>query len=234
MEDYKRVSAPLAAGDRQLLDAHLTLLREQEQRLQRSPGTGAVCGPAGPAPAADIPWQNYPVRIGHHIDTIVGAFRCDATRVASLLFGLAQETVEHPWVGSKDNFHSVAHGDVANPQEQHFNVRKWQAGQIANLLRGLQAIPEGNGTVLDNTTILRVSELGYYPWASDPTGRHLRNQVTSLVIGNAGGYFKTGRLVDTQQSDYCNMLLTMGHALGYPDLASFGKFGTTPIAALKG
>jgi hypothetical protein len=26
----------------------------------------------------------------------------------------------------------------------------------------------------------------------------------------------------------------MGHALGYPELASFGKFGTAPIAALRG
>jgi len=234
MEDYKRVSAPLGAGDRQLLDAHLSLLREQEQRLQADPRAGAVCGAAGAAPAADIPWQNYPVRIQHHVDTIVGAFRCDATRVASLLFGLAQETVEHPWVGNRDNFHSVAHGDAPNAKEQHFAVRKWQAEQIASLLRGLQNIPEGDGTVLDNTTILRVSELGYYPWSADPTGRHLREQVSSLIIGNAGGAFKTGRVVDTGGTDYCNLLLTMAHALGYPDLGRFGKSGTTPIAALRG
>jgi hypothetical protein len=169
----------------------------------------------------------------HHVDTIVGAFRCDATRVATLAFGLAQEGVEHTWVGSNDNFHSVAHGDVPNAKEQHFAVRKWQAGLIANLLKGLDAVPEGNGTALDNTTILWVSELGYYPWNQDPTGRHLREQVTSLIIGNAGGYFKTGRMVDVQQSSYCNMLLTMSHAMGYGDIAKFGKSGTTPLGALR-
>ena len=234
IEDYRRTSSAMSTGDRPLLDAHLTLLREQEQRLQQDPGVSATCGPAGDAPAADIRWQDYPRRMQHHVDTIVGAFRCDATRVASLLFGMAQEGMVHPWVGNNDNFHSVAHGDAANPQEQHFNVRKWQAGQIANLMRGLESVPEGDRTVLDNTTILMVSELGYYPWSSHSSGRHLRVQVSSLIIGDAGGYFRTGRVVDTQQSDYCNLLLTVAHALGYQDLPTFGKLGTQPIAALRG
>ena len=233
--DYKRTTGTMSPGDRQLLDAHLTLLREQEQRLQAEPAPSAgsaVCTTPG-APAADIPWQDYPKRMQHHVDTIVGAFRCDATRVATLSFGLAQEGVEHTWIGSNDNFHSIAHGDVPNAKEQHFAVRKWQAGLLANMLKGLESIPEGNGTALDNTTILRVSELGYYPWSQDATGRHLREQVSSLIIGNAGGYFKTGRMVDVQQSNYCNSLLTMAHAMGYTDVAKFGKSGTTPLAALR-
>jgi hypothetical protein len=41
-------------------------------------------------------------------------------------------------------------------------------------------------------------------------------------------------LVDVKQADYCNLLLTLGHAMGYEDLTSFGKLGTRPLTELRG
>jgi hypothetical protein len=194
-------------------------------------GPTVSCGTLVAPP--DIDWKEYPKRIRSHIDTLIAAVRCDATRVATLMLGVAQEGLEHTWLGFNDNFHSVAHGDVPNFKEQHFAVRKWQAEQVAYLVKGLDSIKEGNGSALDNTVIAWVSELGYYPWSQDASGRHMRDQVTTLLIGGCGGYFNTGRVVDVQQSDYCNLLVTLGQAMGYPDVTSFGKFGTTALTALK-
>jgi hypothetical protein len=230
--DYDRVSRSMSTGDRQLLDAHLTLLREQEARLQKDATSTRVCVKGASPP--DLDHKEYPARIKHHIDTIVGAVRCDATRVFTMMFGIAQEGREHTWLGLTDNFHSVAHGDAPDFQGQHFKVRKWQAEQIAYLLKGLDSIPEGNGTALDNTVVAWINELGFYPWSQDHTGRHFRKQVSTLLMGGAGGYFKTGRLVDVQQADYCNLLVTLAHAMGYEDVTSFGKFGTKPLTELRG
>jgi hypothetical protein len=216
-----------------LLDAHTSLLREQEQRLQREESPRFSCMAGGAPPAATVDDKDWPTRLRHHIDTIVGAFRCDATRVCTLMFGVSQEGTPYTWIGQRDSFHSVAHGDAPMAKEQHFMVRTWQAQQIASLLEGLDAIKEGERTVLDNTVLLWICELGYWPWNLDRGGRHLRTRVASMIVGDAGGYFGTGRVVDVQQSDYCNLLLTMAHAMGYQDLTSFGKLGTKPLAELR-
>jgi hypothetical protein len=235
ISDYQRVSGAVGAGDRQLLDAHLTLLREQEQRLQKAavaPPPPAACEP-GAAPAANVDPKEFPARIRHHMDTIIGAVRCDSTRVFTLMLGVAQDGREYTWVGNKDNFHSVAHGDAPNYREQHFAARKWQAQQIAHLLQGLDGIKEGDRTALDNSVVAWIGELGYYPWSAHASGRHLRNQVSAVLMGGCGGYFAGGRVVDVKQADQANLLITLAHAMGYADLTAFGKNGAKALAELR-
>src|SRR5262249_44970781 len=64
-------------------------------------------------------------------------------------------------------------------------VHRWYAQQVADFIALLKAIPEGNGTVYDNTIILWVNELG------DPA-RHMNNNVP-FVLAGGGGTFKRGR-----------------------------------------
>ena len=68
-------------------------------------------------------------------------------------------------------------------------VYRWYAEQFAYLLGKLTAIPEGNGTMLDNTVVLWVSEFG------DSNG-HASNNLMWLLMGNAGGALKQGRVID--------------------------------------
>src|SRR5262249_5208347 len=56
--DYERVNAKLSAGDRRLLDQHLTLVRNQEQRLQQSMQTPFSCVAGHGAPASNLSWQS--------------------------------------------------------------------------------------------------------------------------------------------------------------------------------
>lgn len=43
---------------------------------------------------------------------------------------------------------------------------------------------------------------------------------------------KTGRLVDVKKSSYHNLLLTVGHAMGLQDMATFGQKGNRVLTEL--
>ena len=84
----------------------------------------------------------------------------------------------------------IAHGyrpDDAQSVRNLSIVQRWYATQVADLVTMLKAIPEGNGTVYDNTVILWTNELG------DPA-RHMNNNLPFVLLGG-GGAWKKGRYV---------------------------------------
>jgi hypothetical protein len=238
MADYGRVSMKLDTPDRVLLDAHLGLLRQQEMSL-----AGAMpfsCSTPGMAPPntkpADYDEGNWPTKTPQQIGVLVSALRCDATRVASLMFGYSQETNHHAWLGNDEDFHTVAHGSNKPGEfDHHFSVRKWELSQVALLAKSLAAIPDpgGTGTLLDNTTIVCVPELGLVTAADEAHSREGVKGVGGVILGSCGGFFKTGRAVDLGGTSYHNLLLTLVHAMGYTDVAQVGAKGTTVLDALR-
>ena len=239
-KDYARVNAKLSTADRRLLDQHLSLVRDQEARLQRSIQTPFSCSSGSGAPATGLNFQDT---MKSFIDTTVGAFRCDATRVATLAFGCGGDDSNYTFVDpAAKNYHDdVAHGSATLVKK----VRSWQYTQIGYLCDQLAAVTDGDGTLLDHTVIACLPELGWFPdngilTYTDSYGKqqmtdnnHLRFQVPSLIIGSSGGFFTTGRYVDMQQDHYHKLLLTLAHAMDFTDLASFGESGTAELTQLR-
>jgi hypothetical protein len=89
-------------------------------------------------------------------------------------------------------------------------------------------VPEGNGTMLDNTVVLWVSEFG------DSNG-HVSNNLTWLLMGNAAGYFKQGRVIDVAGKSTNDVHTSMLNAFGIAD-KTFGNpaYCGGPLAALRG
>jgi Protein of unknown function (DUF1552) len=237
LADYARVNATLGTADRTLLDAHLTLLRQVEARLQNT-GTGLACTwPTNPAESGTIYYPNLRQLVKDETDVLVGALRCDMTRVVTLAFG--PSGTEGPYDWSPINvpyFHEVSHRNASytkDPKGDHFKVRTWYSQQVAYLLQQLDSTPEGDGTLLDHTLVAWLPELGYYPTTvggSSPNP-HIRDQISVLLFGGSG-FFKTNTMVDVGKAHYHNLLLTMGQAMGYSDLTTFGAKGTTPIRSI--
>ncbi len=59
-----------------------------------------------------------------------------------------------------------------------------------------------------------------------------RNNMVPGIIGDCGGFFKTGQVVDLGGTSYHNLLLTIVHAMGYADVTSVGAKGTTVLTPL--
>ncbi len=90
---------------------------------------------------------------------------------------------------------------------------------MAYLLGQLQAIPDGNGTLLDNTAVLWVNEMS--------VGQvHDRRQIPYVLAGSCGGAWKTGRFLDLTDPNgdptHNQLLLSICHAMGV-DVATFGN-----------
>lgn len=230
LDDTERLSMRLATADRRVLDAHLSQLRDYERRLGSAVPFTCDAGFGRPA-EGDL---DRPTSAPLHMDTIVGAFRCDATRVATFSFAASQDEHSYRWLGDITNFHQTAHENLdytSDPSGDHALVRRWQAEQVAYLLDQLAAVPEGEGTLLDNTLVVWVSELGLWTFGTEGNN-HSRGNTPAMFIGNAGGQLTTGRVVDAGRAHYHDFLLTILHALGYTDVTSWGFEGTTPITAL--
>jgi len=78
---------------------------------------------------------------------------------------------------------------VANVIETLLKIDSYYAQKFANLVRMLDSINEGDGTVLDNTIAVWMNE------CSDGCAHNLNN-APIIQAGSGGGYFKTGKLID--------------------------------------
>jgi hypothetical protein len=186
---YQRVLPALGSADRQKLEQHLTALRDIEQRLDSPAVLGCQAPPRppniGPDRIEDIP------QLGRlQIDMMVSALACDVTRVGTLMWGNSATDKTYPWLDVHEAHHELAHrGDSdVDAKDKLTRIYRWYAEQFAYLIARLKSVPEGNGTMLDNTLVLWISE-------HSKGNVHDRRGLPYVAAGRAGGAVRTGRWV---------------------------------------
>jgi len=93
---------------------------------------------------------------------IVLAFQCDLTRVVSYMLDDARSPFRYDHVTVEDfggtpgdlNFHDGAQHNGDRLNNAYGSITQWMVQQTASLAGMLEAIPEGDGTMLDNTLML--------------------------------------------------------------------------------
>jgi hypothetical protein len=151
------------------------------------------------------------------MDMMVAALQCNLTRVASLQWGHSNDQCTYSFLGVNTLGHDMAHNNN-NCDPSHakkLKVFRWYSEQAAYLLNKLNSIPEGGGTMLDNTVVLWVSEF------SDSNG-HAANKLMWLLMGNAGGYFKSGQVLDCNGRSTNDVHALLCNAFGIQD-RTFGN-----------
>lgn len=225
------VQARLPQEDRIKMDAHLSAVRGIEHSLTTGVGAGAaeMCHKPDLGKPID-PWRNENIpAIGKlHMDLLVTALACDLTRIGTIQFGRAGAAHRFTWLGPEfatdptlaatdeaKGFHALAHKE-SDPvsRAKLVKIHTWYASQLAYLLDKLEAIPEAGGTMLDNTLVVWVNELG-------SGGGHTHDHVPWLIAGNVAKHFKMGQLVSFPGQPHNRLLLSVLHAMGVMD-PSFG------------
>ena len=127
---------------------------------------------------------------------------CDANRVFIMLY---PGYVVYNWDGMAyaNDHHGLSHrtGDnsvggscgVDGVLDKIHSIDKWLAGKYAKLVGLLDGIQEGNGTLLDNTATVWLSEL------SDGAAHNINN-LPIIIAGGAGGYLKQGVAVNVENA----------------------------------
>jgi hypothetical protein len=234
----------VGAEDRSKLDAHLTAMRDVEQRLVGTPGngngtgsgTGGVCSPPTLA-AADLGVDDQYLQAGKdQMDLAAAALACDQTRI--LTFQWSYSESEHLFqflkvnnAGISGNHHAISHDFSASGTNYlaYNAIQTWYAEQIAYFLGKLDSYQEGDRTLLDNTILLWATEIG-------ESTQHDLTLMPYVLAGSAGGAITPGRYLDFSgaRKDNNQLLVSIAHAMGASDLNSFGDASgaTGPLSVL--
>ncbi|MCB9693330.1 MAG: DUF1552 domain-containing protein [Alphaproteobacteria bacterium] len=179
--EYDALAPSLATADRARLDDHMALVRQLELRLAGM----AQAGCEGPEPLASF---DHRTRFEAHAELVAAAFACDLTRVATISLGDVP-TAELGLTGASGDIHAdYAHAVHESPAAAAAMIahHRYQAAEVAALVRALEAVPEGDGTLMDHTLIVWGNEVG--------DGWHGYHRTLPVLIGG-GWSFSTGRVV---------------------------------------
>jgi hypothetical protein len=235
-EQATELNRQVSRADRAKLDEYLTSVREVEKRAQR---TRAMKDRADekardrgrPTLAMPRPDNGLPEDIREHMrlmcDIIALAFQTDKTRVATLLLCRDLSGLFYPFLDVRTAHHPSSHDDQSDAYER---VSRYYVSQLAYLATRLDAMKEGERTVLDNSCLMFISNM----WSGS---RHDSTKVPILLAGGLGGSLETGRVLDyLGKSDHdrklCSLYLSLMDRMG----VSEKRFGDAekPLAGLGG
>ncbi len=190
LEDVRGLRGAVSKGDQRRLDEYLSSVREVEQRIEGAGKAGRLQGwrPTLARPDMKRPADGIPQDIDQHMrlmcDILVLAFRTDTTRVCTLKLNNDHSSLRFPLLKVDYMIHHLlSHTDGAD----WLKVNRFFTEQVAYIARKLDAVKEGDRTLLDNSLILYLSSM--------MTGGHDNQQLPVVLLGRGGGV-KTGRVLD--------------------------------------
>jgi hypothetical protein len=216
--EIQRINQQLGKEARVLLDEELTLLRAKETALAK-PFEARVCDP----PAAPTSQMGLKDSWKAQHDNIVAAFRCGVTRVATLRAGGwgGIESGKYDEIGVPTGHHQAAH---AGPADHLLRINVFHAEQFAYLLRELDAVREGDGTMLDSTVAIWLNELGLGPF-----NHHTRSDLHVVLAGGKNAGMRNASYQDLRTTEYQDFLFSLIRLMGINDVKSFGDSGSKII-----
>jgi hypothetical protein len=159
------------------------------------------------------PDNGLPEDIREHMrlmcDIIALGFQTDKTRIATLLMCRDISGLFYPFLDVREPHHPASHNDQSSAYER---VTRYYVSQLAYLASRLNAMPEGDGTVLDNSCLLFTSSM----WSGT---KHDASKLPVVLAGGLGGALPTGRVLDyTNKGDdnrkLCSMYLSIMDRMG--------------------
>ena len=207
LTDAKDLRRHISANDQRKLDEYLDSVRDVEQRIENAGNKGELQGwrptlekPNIPRPADGIP-QNIAEHMRLMADILVLGFQTDTTRICTLKLNNDHSSLRFPNLGVDYMIHHLlSHSDTAD----WLKVNQFFLEQVAYIARKLDAIREGERTLLDNTMLLFCSSM--------LTGNHDASQLPVVMLGGAGGRIKGGRVLDYKEKperQMCRLYLSM-------------------------
>lgn len=224
--DLRALGPRIDRDDRIKLEQHLQSVTELEQRLQQPiDGSGSVVGctsPGAPSssfadPEARALNDNFPAILDIQSKLAVAALACDRTRVATLQWSRSFSPIIHKWAGVNTDHHTLSHKTDAASLNLLAGINRWYAERFGELLKALDSVKEGDGTLLDNTLVV---------WGNEAVdGNHDASSAVFLLAGSGGGKLRTGRVLDANGYDWSQLLVTLCHAMGVASVDSIGDLG---------
>ncbi len=217
-DDAASLSRRVSRSDRTKLDEYLSSVREVEKRAASMRAAHAKAATRAQDRGQNIaamkrPDDGLPEDIREHMrlmcDIVAIGFQTDKSRVASLLLNRDLSGLFYPFLDVKSTHHSASHSDRSDEYER---ISRYYCSQYAYLASKLDAMPEGDATVLDHSCLLFISSM----WSGNA---HDSSKVPVLLTGGLSGQMETGRVMDYVGKDdddrkLCSMYLSIMDRMG--------------------
>jgi Protein of unknown function (DUF1552) len=226
--DAQRLMTCVGQEDKLRLDEYFTSITELERRfvdMPPPPGGGtAMCD----KPAAPTTQTVFKDNAFVMMDLAVLAFKCGLTRVATMMLdgAFSRRNYGLPDIDGVDYIHGLSHGEIGGKTVDHprwVKITTHYFELMAHLLEQMDAVKEGDRTLLDNTIVYFFSEFGN-------GDAHQQAQQPIIIAGGAGKLNVGRHIAVANGTPQANVLLTILQAMGV-QRTSFGDSNGT-IAGL--
>lgn len=207
LEDAGDLRRQISFSDQRKLDEYLDSVRDVEQRIDQAGQNGELQGwrPTLDKPNMLRPADGIPQNIADHMrlmcDILVLGFQTDTTRIGTLKLNNDHSSLRFPHLGVDYMIHHLlSHSDT----QDWLKVNQFFVEQLGYIARKLDAIQEGDRTLLDNSMLLMCSSM--------MTGGHNNDQLPVVMLGRGGGRIETGRVLnyrDNSNRQMCRLYLSM-------------------------
>jgi hypothetical protein len=177
----KQLLPEVSHNDRVRLEQYSDDVREIERRLD------IAAKASSEVPNIAVPYgvpESFHEHIQIQFDLLSLAFQADITRVATVLYARDLTGRVYPESGTDISFHGGSHhaedpGRIA----QYARLNRYHVQMLGYLIKKLNEIKEGDGTLLDRSLVLYGSNMGN-------SNQHLHYDVPHVLVGGASGKLK--------------------------------------------
>lgn len=204
------------------LDAYRTVIRELEAQLQHEAIWLNAEKPKVANSLSDDKEFEFSTKVSNLLELAKLAFQTDSTRVITVSLDFINSSIRVP--GVTGGWHGLSHhGNQKGKIDQLSRIEIDIVKHLNQFLFEMDQIKEGNGSLLDHTTVLTGSNLG-------DASNHTHNNLPTIVAG--GGYRHDTHTVLDRPTPLCNLFLELLHKHNI-DAGSFGS-SEKDMGLLKG
>ena len=193
-KDIKRAEGSLAGPEREKLQSYLHAFESMRERHAKLVTMEAALKANAPAVTDKYTSKVETDRLDAQFDIATASLVSGLTNVATIASGAGNQYfgITFSGLGIGIGKHGIGHGGSYNGMTWDVmatKIRNFHFDLIARAIRKLQSVPEGDGTMFDNTLIVYLSDAA--------EGHHSRCWEWPMVlIGNLGGKLKSGRYLE--------------------------------------
>ena len=217
----------LGPHDQVKMEEYTEAIRDVERRIEKAEEQSGL-----ELPTLEQP-QGAPSGFEDHYDLMtdlqVLALQADLTRVISFMIGKEQSARPYPQIGVPEAHHPLSHHNDDPGLVAHMSkINAYHTALFARYLDRLRAVPDGDGSLLDNMTIL------YGSGISNST-RHSGADLPLLLAGGGAGRLPGGRHLQYHGGpSMANLLVTLMDKMDVPVERIGGSTGALPVDTLTG
>ena len=198
-ENTKALAGTLGEQDKRKMDEYLASIREVEARIEKAEKDPEI--PLGEKPSG-IPFS-YREYVKLMFDLQVVAFQADISRVSTMMLGREGSVRTYPEIGVPDPHHPLTH-HRGHPDfiEKVTKINCFHVELFAYFVERLKATADGDGTLLDHSTIL-------YGAALSDGNQHSNHNLPLVVAGHAGGQGGGRHVAAPAKTPVANLFVNM-------------------------